>query len=90
MADNVDDGLMLSILREIRREQADLRVLLLGLVDFTRKLDQRMDARMTSLESRMVSVRDDLELLLRSELLGKLTNFETRIEQRIAELESRT
>jgi hypothetical protein len=82
MAETVDNTLLASLLRDIRKEQTEQRTLLLSVVDHVRKMEQRLDAR-------IMGVRDDLELVLKSELLGSLTNFETRIEQRLAELESR-
>ena len=51
-------------------------------------LEQRLDQVERRLDDRIVSVRDDLELMLKAELLGKLTHFETRIDERLAELES--
>lgn len=97
MTENVDNSLLVALLRDIRKEQADQRTLLLNLVDYTRKMEQRIEARFTVLESRitglearLVAFRDDLELMLKSELMGRLTHFETQIDHRLAELESRS
>jgi hypothetical protein len=76
MADNVDNTLLLSISREIRTEQNQHRTLLLQTVDM-RKMEQRLDGR-------IVAVRDDLELMLKSELMGRLTHFETKMENLLA------
>ena len=76
------ENLMLPMLREIRKEQADQRTLLLSLVDHMRKMEQRLEARITYL-------RDDLELMLKAELLGRLTHFETMMDQRIDALAER-
>lgn len=81
MAETVDNSLLVTLLREIRKEQAEQRTLLLSAVDYPRKMEQRLDGR-------IVALRDDLELMLKSELMGSLTHFETRIDQRLAELES--
>ena len=80
MAETVDNSLLISLLRDIRKEQSEQRSLLLSAVDYMRKMEQRLD-------SRIGAVRDDLELMLKSELLGSLSNFKTRIDRRLAELE---
>ena len=81
--------MLVSLLRDIRREQGEQRSLLLSLVEYARKLEQRLDQVERRLDDRIASVRDDLELMLKAELLGKLTHFETRIDERLAELEFR-
>jgi hypothetical protein len=99
MADNVDIGLLAKLAREnlseikaVRRDQADMRreqtdmrrqltdvsTLAVQTAEFIRKMEQRLDAR-------MVAVRDDLELMLKSELMGRLAHFETRIENLLHE-----
>ena len=60
-------------LADVRRELADVRTLALQTTDYMRKMEQRLDAR-------IVAVRDDLELMLKSELMGRLAHFETKIE----------
>lgn len=57
-----------SLLSEIRREIQDQRTLLLQTVDYMRKMEQRLD-------SRMAATRDDLELMLKSELMCRSTYF---------------
>lgn len=89
MVDVVDNTLLVSLLCDIRREQGEQRSLLLNLVEYARKLDQRLDQVERRLDDRIISLRDDLELMLKAELVGKLTHFETRIDERLAELESR-
>ena len=76
------ENLVLSLLRDIRKEQTEQRSLLLSTVDYMRKMEQR-------LEGRLAAVRDDLELMLKSELLGRLTNFETLIDQKLETLSDR-
>ena len=124
MTENVDNALMLGILKEIRKEQRDQRTLLLQLADGNRRLERSMEGRFSAadksfaaLESRFAAVdqnlaainmragaiearigmvdhrighlTDDLELMLKSELLGALTHFQNKIEiyvdQRLAE-----
>jgi hypothetical protein len=43
-----------------------------------RKMEQRLDGR-------IVAIRDDLELMLKSEVMGSLAHFETRMEHLISE-----
>ena len=78
MAENVDNTLLLSVLKEIRSEQNKHRELLLQTVDYMRKMEQRLDGR-------IVAIRDDLELMLKSELMGRLAHFETKIENLLSE-----
>jgi hypothetical protein len=79
-----------SLLRDTRREQGEQRSLLLSLVEYARKPEQRLDQTERRLHDRIISVRDDLELMLKAQLIAKLTHFETRIDERLAELESRS
>lgn len=83
------ENLVLTILREMRKEQADHRVLLLGVVDSLRRLEARSDKRMLALETRLADLRDDLELMLKSEMLGSRTYFETLYEQKLENLADR-
>ena len=89
MTDTVGNSLLLSVLREIRAEQNNQRTLLLQTVDYLRRMEQRLDARITALEARIVALRDDLELMLKMKLMGRLAQFETRIDERLAALEER-
>ncbi len=40
-------------------------------------------------ERRISDTRAEIELMVEAELLGRLTHFETRMDERIAELEDR-
>jgi hypothetical protein len=44
-----------------------------------------IDRRFASIERRIGETRDEIELMLKSELLGHLTHFETQIDEKIAE-----
>ena len=79
MSETVSTSLTERLLRDIRAEQVAQRTLLLQAIDYMRKMEQRLDAR-------IVATRDDLELMLKSELLGRLGNFEVKVENLIAEL----
>jgi len=64
--------------REQRAEQRDMRSLLLAQVDHGRRVERRLS-----------ELRDDLELMFKSEMMGRLGNFETGIERRLGDLEER-
>jgi hypothetical protein len=116
MAENVDNTLLLQVLKEIRKEQRDQRTLLLQTSEYTRKLERLMesrlgavdqslaainarfgaveprfsavDQRLSAIDQRISGLKDDLELMIKSELMGALGNFEVRmmglIEERLA------
>jgi hypothetical protein len=50
---------------------------------------ETVDRRFTNMEHQMRDLVPDLELMLKGEVMGRLTNFEMRIDERIAELEPR-
>ena len=56
--------------------------MLLQLVDAT----HRHDRRVSELEPRISDTRAEIELMLKAELLGRLTHFETQIDERAAKL----
>lgn len=96
MADE-PENLTPALLRDMRRDRTEDRQILLGLVDQIRRVDAKVgevEVRLgqveTRLDRRIADLRDDLELLLRSELMGRLTSFETtlddRLERRLDEL----
>jgi hypothetical protein len=63
---------------ESRSEVADIRSLTLALVDQGRRLDRRF-----------TEFRDDMELMVKAELMGRLGHFEIRIENRLSAIEDR-
>jgi septal ring factor EnvC (AmiA/AmiB activator) len=67
-------------LQEVRKEQRDQRTLLLKTVDAVRTLHLYAEKRFSDVEERLRAHRDDLGLMLRSELLRSLTSFQSRIE----------
>ena len=84
-------NLVLELLREIRGEVRELRhevgeqrLLALALAE----QGQRLERRMTDLERRMGEMHDELELMLKTELMGRMGHFESRMEARIEELAS--
>ena len=84
-------NLVLELLREIRGEVRELRhevgeqrLLALALAE----QGQRLERRMTDLERRMGEMHDELELMLKTEPMGRMGHFESRMEARIEELAS--
>jgi hypothetical protein len=70
----------------IHREVGDVRTVLLALVDQGRRTERRVE-----------EIRDDIELMVKAELMGRIGNFETRIgaqlealAERVSSLEVRT
>ena len=53
----------------VRQENAEMRSLMLSLVDQGRRTERRLE-----------ELRDDLELMLKAELMGRLGHFETGME----------
>lgn len=70
MTDSVDGTLLLDLLKEVRNEMRDHRALLLESIDQARTLERHMDARLLALDQRVKELRDDLELVIKSELMG--------------------
>jgi hypothetical protein len=64
--------------REQRAELRDVRSLLLAQVEHGRRAERRV-----------AELRDDLELMFKAELMGRLGNFEVGIERRLEDLEER-
>jgi len=83
MADNVDNTLILGVLKELRADMREQRILLLQTGEHTRRLQQLMETQFLAMNQRISGLKDDLELMLKSELMGRLGNFETRIENLI-------
>ncbi len=87
-----DDSLMLAILKELRADMRQQRTLLLQLSEASRRHDRRFDdieRRFGDVERRISDTRAELELMLKAELLGSLTHFETQMDERISQLENR-
>ena len=57
--------------RELRRDTQDIRTIALRMVEQNRRLERRLE-----------EVRDDLELMLKAELMGRLGHFEAAMEAR--------
>ena len=70
MSDSGDNSLLLDLLKEIRNEMRDHRALLLESIDHGRSLERHMDAQLLALNQSVKELKDDLELVIKSELMG--------------------
>ena len=77
------DNLVPRLLRDIRREMTDQRTLLLAIVDQGHRLERRMG----EMARNITETKDDIELMLKAELMGRMGNFESRFEDRLDRLE---
>ena len=82
-----DNSLTLTILKELQGDMRQHRTMLLQVVELLRRHDRRFDEIDAFASSRCSG--PDLELMLKAELLGRLTHFETQMDERIAQLEDR-
>lgn len=64
--------------RATRKEVADVRTLSIKTIEFARRIERRVAEQ-----------RDDLELMLKSELGGSLAHMQTRIENYLQPIEDR-
>ncbi|GBQ52275.1 hypothetical protein ACM0P6_02785 [Komagataeibacter sucrofermentans] len=71
-------SLILEQLRLIRKEIADLRTVTLANADRSRRLERRLE-----------EMRDDIELMMKAELMGRLGHFETQVEARLDAMSDR-
>jgi len=78
MTDNVDNAALLEILREVRKEMRDHRTLLLDSIAQGRSFETLVDAHLLAIDQRVKELKDDLELMIRSELIGLLGDDEIR------------
>ena len=65
--------------QRLRRDIADIRTLCLQGIDHSRRIERNS-----------AEMKDDLELIVKSEIMGRLGNFEVKIEQRIEEAKDET
>lgn len=81
---------------DLRREVREQRQLSLTTVDYLRRLEKQFDARfvalearMAALETRVAAIPDDMELMLKSELLGRLAHRDTVMDEKLEQLADR-
>lgn len=75
-------NLVLEQLRLARRVLADIRTVTLQGVDCMKRIERRMG----QVERRIEDQRDDLELMLKTELMGRFAHFENQVEARLDEM----
>lgn len=66
-------------MQRARRDLADIKTLCLQGIDHSRRLERNMS-----------EMKDDLEMIVKSEIMGRLGNFELKIEQRLEEAKDET
>ena len=64
--------------REMKRDLDQMRPLLLALVDQNRRTEHQVSA-----------LKDDLELMIRAELMGSLGHYRTQIERKLDDVTDR-
>lgn len=67
------------------RKVDDALTLIAGLSEQGRRLERRI----SDVERRIDALRDDIQVMLKAELMGRLGHFETRIEARLEAIEAR-
>jgi hypothetical protein len=72
-------------LRGLRSEQRDMRSLVLALAYQGRRIERRL----ADVDRRFNDLRDELELMMKAELMGRLGHFETQMEHRLDALAER-
>ena len=94
-----DYSLPVAVLGEIQTDLRQQLPLLLQLTDAVRRHDRRFDVmdrrfdevdrRFNEMSLRLSETRDEIELMVKSELMGRLTHFETQGNERLAQLDDR-
>jgi hypothetical protein len=77
-ADRTDNALLLQVLNEVREELRHHRALLLESIDQGRSLERHVDVTLLAIGKQFEELKDDLELMIRSELMGLAGDFEPR------------
>ena len=80
---------VLAPLRDLRKDLAEQRTLSLVTVDAMRRMERRLDERLGALETRVAHVRDDIELMVKRELMGRLGHFEATFDEKLDALAAR-
>jgi hypothetical protein len=78
MDEHVDNALLLRILKEVREELQHQRALMLESIDQGRSLERHVDATLLTIGKQFEELQDDLELMIKSELMGLVGDFELR------------
>lgn len=83
----VDQTLTVAILREIRADARKLQDLVLLSIESSRRRFDAIERKIEAVDRQVEDAASDIELMVKSELMGRLGNFETKIDRRIAETE---
>jgi len=78
MTEAVDSVLLIEVLKEVRQELRDHRTLLLEAIDQGRALERHVDVALLAIDKRFEELRDDLELVIKSELMGLVGDLDLR------------
>jgi hypothetical protein len=78
MVDHADNALILEVLKEVREELRHQRALLLESIDQGRTLERHVDATLLVIGKQFEELKEDLELMIKSELMGLVGDFELR------------
>lgn len=89
---DADNSSMLTILKELRTDVKQHQSPLLQQIDAERRHMRRfsdVEGRFSDIERRINDLVPELELMLKGELMGRLTHFETQIDHRFDQLAAR-
>jgi len=78
MANDVDNAQLLEVLKEIRAEMRHHRTLLLQSMDQGRSVEIHVDTQLLAIRQQVKELKGELELLIKSELMGLLGDLEIR------------
>ena len=78
MTHDVDNAQLLGVLKEVRAEMQHQRTLLLQSIDQGRSLEMHVDMQLLAISQRVNEIKGELELMIKSELLGVLGDLDTR------------
>lgn len=81
MAETIDLTFLGKQIEKVLTRTQNAETLSLQNIDYSRRLERQVD----NLARRLSEQKDDIELIVKAELMGRLTNFETKVEQLMAE-----
>jgi tetrahydromethanopterin S-methyltransferase subunit G len=92
MADNVTNEPIFETLKAIRTDQRDMRSMMLQIMEALARHDRRfneVERRSSEVERRISDLTGELELMLKAEVMGRFSQIEMRLDERMEELASR-
>jgi hypothetical protein len=78
MAESTDNTPLLEMLEDLRKEMRHQRALLVESIDLGHSIEGQLNAHLMEISQRIRELKDDLELMIRSELIGFLGNGEIK------------